>query len=116
MDELKRDVLLHDNTWKWGRSVSIVIGGGIGLCKVQVEKGEHVAWLTDISVWQPARRQGVGDRLIDEAVTAAIRMGAKKLLLWPDGEQWLLDWYHMRGFSFSGLITKDGHDVLSMKL
>lgn len=42
---------------------------------------ENAAWLHDIYVESNVRSVGVGSRLIEEAITAAKRLGADKLLL-----------------------------------
>lgn len=92
--------IIHKNNWRWGRSEIIVIADGRGLCTVSVEdENPAVAYLSGVSVWEPARGYGLGNDLLSKAKECAREMGAKMLCLWAEPEHWVVDWYKRHGFT-----------------
>ena len=91
--------IIHKNNWRWGRGDIIVISDGRGLCTVSVENDNPaVAYLSGVSVWEPVRGYGLGNDLLNKAKEHAREMGAKKLVLWVDPNDWPFEWYKRNGF------------------
>jgi len=93
------DLVVHDNTWRWGRSQDLVLAGGAAIVSVSVEKEiPDRAWVSGLSVCAPSRRKGLGKLLLNEATVRASRMGAKTVWLRADPDSWLPGWYERHGF------------------
>lgn len=97
-------VIIHKNIWHWGQKITIVIASGRALCCVSVENDDlSVAYLHDLIVHTSIRRRGYGRRLLMLGERRARLMNCKKLVLWADPNEWMIDWYKRNGFVESGL-------------
>ena len=87
---------IHD----WGDHRTVYINDLAGFCKVNVYGEEYrvVGELYDLVVYPDARGIGVGRILLAEAEKAAREAGCDFLVLWPDCELWVEDWYRRNGF------------------
>ena len=107
--------IVHENNWHWGRDYTIIIDGGIGVCRVAIEKElPQVAYLMDVSVYKPERGNGCGTKLVEGAKKRAKRAGATMLSLWCAPE--LVEWYTRRGFSEAMRDTETGMVGMSLEL
>lgn len=70
-----------------------------GFCHLSIDKDyKFVAYLSDLSVLENSRRNGIGNYLLEASKKHARKMGAKTLCLWTDSNQWMFDWYQRHGF------------------
>lgn len=87
-------------THKWKAHDTIYIQNPAGSVKVCVWPGtEPVAYLYDLIVFPPYRGRGVGDKLLNEAIKQAKEAGCAVIVLWPECEPWVEDWYQRKGFA-----------------
>lgn len=92
-------VIIHKNIWHWGQQITIVIASGRALCFVSVENDDlAVAYLHNLIVHTSIRRRGYGRRLLILGERRARLMGCKKLVLWADPNDWMIEWYKRNGF------------------
>lgn len=97
-------VIIHKNIWHWGQKITIVIASGRALCCVSVENDDlSVAYLHDLIVHTSIRRRGYGRRLLTLGERRARLMNCKKLVLWADPTEWMIEWYKRNGFVENGL-------------
>ena len=87
---------IHD----WGDHRTIYINDPGGFCKVNVyyEDDRVVGELYDLIVYPEVRGIGIGNLLLDNAIQAAKQSGCNWLVLWPDTEVWVTEWYARKGF------------------
>lgn len=83
---------------QWCSCKAAYITAAYGLCKVDIYT-DRVAELTSLIVYPEARGNGYGDKIIDKAAEVARKAGCTHLVLWPDCEDWVMDWYRRKGFT-----------------
>ena len=88
-------------THKWRDHDTVYINDAMGFCKVSIfqETGRRVGVLNDLIVYPEVRGTGFGDKLIRRAISTAKMRGCDIILLWPDCEDWVKNWYSRNGFS-----------------
>lgn len=87
-----------------------------GFCHLSIEKdNKFVAYLSDLSVLEHSRRNGIGNHLLEASKKHARKMGAKMLCLWTDPNQWMFDWYKRHGFKHT-MTYSDGMAGLTFDL
>ena len=71
-----------------------------GLCKLNIhhEGNRTVGEVYDLIVFPGYRGQGFGRRLLSAAFHKAKSLGCDYLLLWPDSDPWVKEWYVRFGF------------------
>lgn len=107
-------MIIHENTWYYGNTTTIVICGGKALCKVTIDnEDKKVAWLSSVIVHPSIRRNGYGNMLLNLAILKAKEKGAKTLHLCTDG--WMVEWYKRHGFYYS-YTDENGMSVMKIKL
>ncbi len=95
-------LVIHKNTWCWGRTHTIVIRNGHGLVNVSVEDDNpKVATIHGLSVTEDYRGLGTGRTLIWEAEQEAREMGASQVCLATEPNSWLEEWYKRLGYEFN---------------
>ena len=91
--------IIHTNFWHWGRKDTIIIAGGRAMCELSVEyENPNVAYLSDLIVYVSSRGRGLGRQLLQLATERAKRIGAKRIVLWSDVDDWPIEWYKRNGF------------------
>lgn len=90
---------IYTHTWGDGHQ-TVYINLSEGFCKVNVydEGFRKVAELYDLIVFPAYRGRGYGRMLLEAAVEAASKLRCDVLVLWPDSEDWVLEWYKRYGF------------------
>ena len=85
----------------WGDHKTVYISDTFGLCKVNVyvETKRTVGELYDLIVYPEERGKGFGDKLLQAAKDVAKENGCDLLVLWPDCEEWVEQWYIRNGFA-----------------
>ncbi len=88
-------------THKWRDHDTVYINDAMGFCKVSIfqETGRRVGVLNDLIVYPEVRGTGFGDKLIRRAISTAKMRDCDIILLWPDCEDWVKNWYSRNGFS-----------------
>ena len=110
-------MLIHQNAWFWGRTETIVIEGGKGLCSVSVDNDDtSAAWIHGLSVLPEYRRKGLGRQLLQTAQFRAGLMGAKVVYLKADPNSFVAGWYFREGFRQEYAETDTGYLVMSKVL
>lgn len=84
----------------WNDHQTVYINDEAGFCKVNIykEKRRRVAELYNLIVYPALRGTGVGDMLLREAIKVAHMFKCDIMVLWPDCEFWVKDWYSRNGF------------------
>ena len=97
------DKVVIDGKSLFGRTAYISREGGNGLVMVTVSKDSpDVAVMHDLIVHENMRGNGLGDRLVDDAIEEAGKLGADRLRLSVEPLTWTEEWYERRGFMFTG--------------
>lgn len=109
--------MIHQNTWLWGRSETIVMKDGAGICSVSIENDDFsVAWIHNLSVIPGFRRQNLGKALLQTALRRAGEMGANIAFLKADPNSFVAGWYFREGFRQEYAETDTGYLVMSKVL
>lgn len=93
-------MIIHDNIWKWGRALTIVLAGGKAMCRVSIDNEDGRAWLDNVIVHESIRNQNYGTRLLGHAYQEAKKLGCDALWLFVDGPEWVQEWYERNGYFF----------------
>lgn len=104
---------------QWRKNSTIYIDVGVGFCKVNIyrEIDRTVAELYDFIIYPEFRGAGAGRKLMDVALQNAAERGADILVLWPDCEPWVEEWYHRKGFEYDDNVRNNaGEPALVKKL
>lgn len=105
--------VIHKNTWKWGRTETIINDGGRAICSVSVDNDETaVAWLHGLSVLPECRKEGRGRKILREAIIRAKEMGATTVRLKADPDTFVAGWYMREGFRHE-YAENDGYVTMS---
>lgn len=92
-------MFIHQNTWIWGRTETIVVKDGAGICSVSIDNDDYsVAWIHGLSVLPAFRGQGLGRQLLETAQQQAEIMGAKVIFLKAIPDSFAAGWYYREGF------------------
>jgi len=87
-------------THEWYDHKTIYINDDCGFCKINIydEPEQKIAELYDLIIYPEHRGNGDGDWLLTQATLAAKEENCDVLVLWPDCELWVEDWYKRHGF------------------
>lgn len=87
---------VHD----WNDHKTAYVNDDKGFCKVNIydEKTRIVGELYDLVVYPEWRGKGFGGELLSVAIAAARQEHCDVLVLWPDAEEWVRNWYMENGF------------------
>lgn len=91
---------------QWTGWKTYYINASFGFCKVLVyrdEMFEKVAEIYDLIVYPEERGKGCGNYLLTTAIEIAMDNAANAVVLWPDCEPWVLEWYERKGFYRSNI-------------
>ena len=91
---------IHDNSWWWGVSISIIRNDGAGMVEVQLDREmPETVYIKGLSVLREKRRQGVATELLCLCEDIARNNGKALLRLSVDKSNgWLFEWYKRLGF------------------
>lgn len=91
--------VIHDNTWDFGRTISIVLDSGNALCTVTLLDGDEEAMLSGVIVHPTARKKGLGNHLLEvaERVTKEI-LNINTIVLEVKEHTWVSEWYERYGY------------------
>ena len=94
------DFKIHENTWWWGKCISIIESCGNACVDIKFEENSHYcAYIEGLIVGTNVRRQGIGTELIVLCERLAYERGCSYIELLANKEQkWLVDWYKRLGF------------------
>ena len=93
------ELVVHENTWPWGKTVSIVAFGGFAMVDLSFEKNNPgVCYLSGLSVIPTQRKQGYAKALMERAELWCRRSGIFRIDLNSVKEQFVMDFYHKLGF------------------
>ena len=108
---------IYKHTWK--NCETVYINSADGQVKVQIagEALDRTAYIWDLVVYPHARGRRHGSLLLRLAVQQARIERADVAVIYPDCEQWVLDWYERFGFKRDIFFDqKDGTAAWSMDL
>lgn len=111
-------MVIHENTWAWGRCWTIIREDGLASIKLLLRNDdpERVsAWLTDLIVHESARRKGYGKQIFEHVFQKARELDIKNLYLYVDADEWVREWYERNGFLFCDY-DKNGLAVMMKKM
>lgn len=108
-------MVIHDNTWFWGRAKTIVLAEGKAMCRVAVDNSDNRCWLENLTVHPSIRRKSYGTELMEIAEAEARKMGCKEIYLLVDAPAWTQKWYERRGYTVHHH-EDDGLPVMVKKL
>ena len=103
LDDSNDSVLIHINNWKWGRSFTIIENDATAVIEFTVSNDEpELAYLKGLSVHCDSRKEGLGNKMLDTAMTQAKRNGCKYAYLHAEKDSFVFDWYKRKGFKYYG--------------
>lgn len=107
---------LHDNSWSWGRSITIVTHEGKGVVSISIENTDSkTAWIHGLSVIKYYRRQGYGRQLMKLAMRKARFLDCEVVMLKAKKGEFPEHWYKRLGFVECGH-DDDGLVILKKRL
>lgn len=85
---------------QWEGHETVYFNSEFGFCKLNLyqEPNRKVAELYDLVVYPEFRGQGKGKELLDTAIKTAEQEHCTLIVLWPDAEKWVEEWYGRNGF------------------
>lgn len=100
---------VHYNTWEWGRTIEPVFDQGHGKVTLEVQNDRTNIYISDLSVTEEKRRQGLGTYIMTVAEEMAKAWNKdhkedERHILSLDVEtshMELVEWYKRLGFSVS---------------
>jgi GNAT superfamily N-acetyltransferase len=114
---MRKDHFVHQNTWWWGQTHTVVRRNGHGLVNVSVHNDiPGVATIHGLSVTEDYRKIGIGYSLLYWAEQEAKSMGATEVELCAERGSWIEDWYVRCGYKKTGECEDWNGDVLTKEL
>ena len=99
----------HRNTPAYGGTTTIITEDASAYVMITVFNGkEDIAVIHDLVVLKDRRGEGLGSRILEEAVEEAKRMGADVVRLSVEQKSWLEEWYKRHGFQETGEVEDLG--------
>lgn len=85
---------------KWRDHDALYFNNPFGFCKLTIfqRDGLTVGCIYDLIVYPQYRKQGQGRILLNFAIDTARLSGCDVVVLWPDCEPWVEEWYRRKGF------------------
>lgn len=95
------EIIKHRNKWPFGYSTVIILDGGYGIVKVMHEtKYPDECTIIGLSVHESKRKQGLGNRLLEEAEKEAKEyFKVNKVGLYTNKDNFTCSWYKRHGYS-----------------
>lgn len=108
------DFKIHENTWWWGKSISIIESCGNASVDIKFDSTRPLtAYIEGLIVGIYSRKQGIATELMNLCEHFASERECLFLELSVDKEEtWLVDWYKRLGFV---IICIDEHEHLMTK-
>lgn len=91
--------LIHENTWPWGQSITIMTEDAAGMVQISLET-DHPggAYLKGVSVIPSRRRQGIAKRMLHYALELCRSRGVTYVELDAEPDAHVLHLYESFGF------------------
>jgi len=91
--------VIHHNYWYWGESYYIILDNGNGMITLQIDNDNKTfGWISNLSVFDKARKKGLGNRLLKECENLAKDLKLQKIYLTAEKDSFVFDWYKRKGF------------------
>ncbi len=113
------DVMVYTHKWRDHKTVYLTTLSNSGHCKVSIwdepTMNRKVATLYDLIVYPNDRGKGIGNELLSSAIRVAAENGCCLMLLWPDCEPWVEEWYKRKGFRLEPSLFNDQSEPAYVK-
>lgn len=94
-------VVVHDNSWYWGRSVDMIRDDGMAMVCVKFDEKTFpkAGYICDLSVFESERKKGIGNDMMQLAMAECRMQNMTFARLHVDIKNiWLREWYERLGF------------------
>lgn len=110
MTQCAKAMIIHRENTFWGKTVIIALSDGLAIAMVSVRNDDpSTAIVHDLVVHKTARREGLGNALLEVAEREAEHMEANSIRVTVDPDSWQLDWYKRHGYRELGDVDFEGH-------
>ena len=112
---METKVIVHTNSWYWGRSVDIVKADGTAIVCVKFDEKSFpkTGYICDLSVVESFRKKGLGNEMMRYALSSCRDNNMTFARLHVDAKNiWLKEWYERLGFKE---LSRDENEIELIK-
>ena len=93
------EVIIHENLWWWGKSITIIVNGGKGSVVLRIENERPDAGgICSLIVLEEERQKGMGTKLMKMVEELAKKQRCEQIYLCAAKGTFLIPWYRKLGF------------------
>ncbi|MBR6305736.1 MAG: GNAT family N-acetyltransferase [Bacteroidales bacterium] len=106
----------HRNKPPYGYTTTIITEDASAYVMItQFDETKETAVIHDLVVLKDRRGEGLGSKLLEEAIAEAGRMGADTARLSVETGSWLAEWYKRHGFHETGDVEDLGKKFIVLE-